>query len=386
MNVAKKRMAIVALLAVLAAACGGGSEEADPGSTTTGSTVDDTASVAGSETTGTTTGDDRNGDDGNGDDADEGEPETLEDFLGFSFDDPEANAAFAADMERRVQESIALCMAQEGFEYIPAVRPQDSGFFALDEEEYARERGFGITTWFGEEELFASGDEEWVDPNGEIVASLSESERNAYHEVLYGEDPFGEPDGSGEVESLGDLWGSGCNGMAYEEVYGAMTAVFTELGPQMEELTQRVEADPRFREAEEVWAACMADRGFPYDSQEAMFEQVNEEFSRRLEEIVGTENAAFDPFSGTNEEEVEAFFAEERSEEEVADFFDQARQEAMAGIDQEALAALQQEERDIAVASFECGEELNDTVMEVFREYEGDFVRENRDVLERLRT
>ena len=378
---------MIALLAVLAGACGAGSEEADPGTATTGSTVDDTASVAGSETTATPAEDTRGGDDqgDNGDDDGGGEPERLEDFLGFSFDDPEANAAFAADMERRVQESIASCMAQEGFEYIPAQGPQSFGFAALDQEEFARERGFGITTWYGEEDPFSSGAEDWVDPNAEIVASLSESEREAYHEVLYGEDPFGDTGGSGEVEAIGDLWGSGCNGKAYEDVYGAMTAVFTELGPQLEELNQRVEADPRFREAEQKWAACMADRGFPYDSQEAMFEQVNEEFSRRLEEIVGMENAFFDPFSGMSEEEIQQL-GEERSEEEIADFFDQARQEAMAGIDQDALEALQQEERDIAVASFECGEELNDTVMEVFREYEGDFVKENRDVLERLRT
>ena len=129
----------------------------------------------------------------------------------------------------------------------------------------------------------------------------------------------------------------------------------------------------------------MADRGFPYDSQEAMYAEVGEEFSKRLEEIVGMDNAAFDPFSGMSEEEIQEF-GEGRSEEEIVDFFDQARQEAIAGIDQEALEALQQEERDIAVASFECGEELNETVMEVFREYEGDFVRENRDVLEPLRT
>ena len=134
-------MAVIGVLAVLAGACGGGSEETDPGSATTGSTVDDTASAGGSATTGTTA-----EPTGNGEDQEDGDPERLEDFLGFSFDDPEANAAFAADMERRVQESIASCMAQEGFEYIPAVRPQDFGFFALDQEDFARERGFGITT------------------------------------------------------------------------------------------------------------------------------------------------------------------------------------------------------------------------------------------------
>ncbi len=385
MNVMREWMSMVAVLAVLVGACGGDPAETEPGTGATGSTVDAVTDPTVDEAAGSTTAGTQAGATGSGNDQEEGEPETLEDFLGFGFDDPEGNAAFAADMERRVQESIASCMAQEGFEYIPAVRPQGLGFVASDQEEFARERGFGITTWFGEEDLFSSGDEDWVDPNAEIVASLSESERDAYREVLYGESTFGDPGASGDVESVGDLWGSGCSGKAYEEVFGAMNAVFIELGPQLEELNQRVEADPRFRGAEAGWAGCMADRGFPYDSQEAMFEQVNEEFGRRLEEIVGAENAFFDPFAGMSEEEAEAFWEEDRSEEEIADFFDQARQEAMAGIDQEALEALQQEERDIAVASFECGEDLNDTVLEVFREYEGDFVRENRDVLERLR-
>lgn len=385
MNVARKRMAVIVVLAVLATACGGGSEETEPVPGATGDTIADTASADGvtdGAPVATTATEDDQGE--NGDDKGEGEPETLEDFLGFSFDDQEANAAFAADMERRVQESIALCMAQEGFEYIPAVRPQDSVFFAFDQEEYARERGFGITTWYGEEDLFLSGDGDWVDPNAEIVAALSESESEAYHEVLYGMDAFGEI-GSGDIESVGALWGSGCNGKAYEEVFGAMTAVFAELGPQLEELEQRVEADPRFRDAEDKWAACMADRGFPYDSQETMYEQVAEEFSRRLEEIVGMESATFALFSAMSEEQIQEF-SEGRSEEEIADLFDQTRREAMAGVDQEALEALQQEERELAVASFECGEEMNETVGEVLREYEGDFVKENRDVLERLRS
>ena len=157
-------------------------------------------------------------------------------------------------MERRVQESIVSCMAQEGFEYVPAVRPQGLGFVASDQEEFTRERGFGITTWFGEENLFSAGDEDWVDPNAEIVASFSESERDAYREVLYGESTFGDPGATRDVEPVGDLWGSGCNGKAYEEVFGAMNAVFIELGPQLEEFNQRVEADPRFRDAEAVWA------------------------------------------------------------------------------------------------------------------------------------
>ena len=323
---------------------------------------------------------------GNGDDTGEDEPDSLADFLGFDFDDPDAAAAVSAEMERRVQESIASCMAQEGFEYIPAVRTQ--GFSVqvqvADEETFAREQGFGITTWFGREDVFLSSEDDWVDPNLEIVMSLSDSEREAYNEVLYGESLAFEDGGPGDGPGLvDDFFGSGCNGQAFEEVYGAWTRVFTELAPQFEELQQRVQADPRFKEANEQWASCMADRGYPYDSREAMFEQVEEEFSRRLEEITG--GSQFDPFAEMSEEELEEFMAG-RSEEEIADFFDLTHQDAMAGIDQDALEALQQEERDIAVASFECGSETDISIDEIFQDYEGDFVRENRDVLEGLRS
>ena len=368
-------LAVVAVLVVLARTGGRDPAEDDSAAATTATSVTEpgTTEVPAEES-------------GIGDDAGEDEPDSLADILGFDFDDPDSAAAFSAEMERRVQESIASCMAQEGFEYIPAVRTQGFGFSVQvqDEETYAREQGFGITTWFGREDVFLSSEDDWVDPNSEIVMSLSDSEREAYNEVLYGESPAFEDGGPGDDPGLvDDFFGSGCNGQAFEEVYGAWTRVFTELAPQFEDLQQRVQADPRFKEANEKWASCMADRGYPYDSREAMFEQVNEEFSRRLEEITG--GSQFDPFAEMSEEELEEFMAG-RSEEEIADFVDLTRQDAMADIDQDALEALQQEERDIAVASFECGSETDISIEEIFRDYEGDFVRENRDVLEGLRS
>lgn len=380
MRATSRWAAIVTVLAVLAGACGGDSAEDDSGATTIATSVEEPG------TTEEPVAEAPVEESGNGDDVDEEEPDSLADFFGFDFDDPDSTAAFSAEMERRVQESIASCMAQEGFEYIPAVRTQGGfGFSIQDEETFARERGFGITTFIGVEDAFLSSDEDWVDPNAEIVQSLSDSEREAYYEVLYGEslelEDGGPGDGPGVVD---DLFGSGCTGQAFEEVYGAWAQVFTELAPKFEELQQRVQADPRFKEANEQWASCMAGRGFPYESREAMSEQVNEEFSRRLEEITGGPRD-FDPFSEMSEEEIEEFMAE-RSEDEIADFFDLAQQEALASIDQDALEALQQEEIDIAVASFECGSETDVSIDEIFRDYEGDFVRENRDVLEGLRS
>ena len=316
------------------------------------------------------------------------EPETLAEYLGYGFDDPDAAAARVMEVERRVQELIARCMAGEGFEYIPAVRTVSASQVAFDQEEFARERGFGITTWLDDEDPFGFEEDDWVDPNAAIVEGLSDSEREAYYEVLRGTfDEFGsgevDPE-TGEPAPADDPYGGGCEGRAYEEVYGAQTDVWEQLGPQIEEMTQRIYADPRFQEANKEWAVCMSDRGYPYESIEQMYEDVIEDFQSRLDEILGEGGGFADPFEGWTEEETESFMAE-KSNEEIQDFFEQAQQQEREDIDQDALSALQQEERDLAVAAFGCQEAMVDSIEELRQEYEGRFIRENRDVLEQLR-
>ncbi|MCY3540092.1 MAG: hypothetical protein OXH10_09605 [bacterium] len=358
------------VVALLAAACGGGGDEGN-GSTDTAPVTEngEAASVANQI------------DNGEGSEEEEEEPDSLSDYIGFDFDDPDASAAFAADLERQVQESIVSCMAQEGFEYIPVATPGLGANFAFNEEEFARESGFGITTWYGQEQDVLTEEENFVDPNLEITESLSESELEAYKQVLHG----GFDEGSlgsenGEVNIVDSFTGRGCWGQAFDEVYGAQFRVFEELAPQFEDLTQRVEADPRYLEANEDWSECMADRGHTYSSQDAMYEEIFDYFQGQLDEITG-DGGFVDPFVGMSEEEIETLTVEE-----MENLFDQASQEARADIDQDALEALQQEEIDLAVAAFECGEDLDDLLQELYREYEADFVRDNRDVLEQLRS
>ena len=370
------RLALV--LALVLAACGGtpDGDTTDPsevGSAGTGEVVDEAPTEAAGETTET--------------EPDEGEPETLAGYLGYDFSDPEASAARAMEDGRRVEELIARCMAQEGFEYIPAVRPVTSSQVTFDQEEFAREQGFGITTWYGQEGTFREPDDDWEDPNRAIVESLTESERAAYLEVLQG--TFGEVGSSeidpetGEPVFPDDPFGEGCQGQAYAEVYGVQMEIFEKLGPELEELWQRVQADPRFKEDQRQWVVCMADRGYSYDSIDQFYAEVFEDFQRRLDEIVGEDGGFADPFDGWTEEEIDAFF-EERSEDEIDDFFAQAGRQGRDEIDQDALAALQQEEIDLAVAAFECQEPMMDSFEELQREYEGRFIRENRDVLEEI--
>lgn len=318
------------------------------------------------------------------DGAAEGGPESLSDYLGFDFQDPDAAAAQFAEAERRAQEIIALCMAREGFEYIPVNPANTQGAVQVigdDSEEYAREYGFGITTRYGSEEPDGRGSGT-EDPNRAIQAAMSESERAAYMEALYGP-PVADDEGAAAFEGE-EIFGSGCQGGAYQEVQGRLIRMMQLLGPSLQELGERIQADPRVAEAEEGWSACMADRGYRYETQDEMYTEVFTDFGERLDEIIGPGGGAVDPFEGWTEEEVEIFLAE-NSEQAIEDFYEQAQSEARAGVDQEALAALQQEERDLATANAECGQDLLAVYDEVWPEYEQGFIDENREQLAQVR-
>jgi len=319
------------------------------------------------------------------------EPETLAEFFGWDRgDDPAAAQARYQEQEVRIQELIRSCMAEQGFEYIPATMPTPDFEVSFDQEEYAREQGFGITTWYGNEDAFFGGEEpDWVDPNQEIVDAMSESERDAYYEALHGPPDFGTPEideESGETFYVSEGFGGGCWGAAAEEVYGAEGGqdIWEEFQPELEAMYERMQSDPRIVAANVEWSMCMADRGFDYESMDDMYMTIFDDFQKRLDEIVGPNGGFADPFEGWTEDEINVFF-EEKTPEEVDAFFQQAQQDSMQDIDQEALAALQQEEIDLAVAAAGCSKDMDDLYMEISTEYEADFIAEHRAKLEALR-
>lgn len=394
----RARLLALATVAVLAAACGPG----DGGAATevvSGGTADEAVPEEAPAPTAPVF----DGGDGSAEHSleDSDEPERLADYLpvfGFS-DAPEQAQAYYERQERRVQELIAQCMAAEGFEYIPAVRPTPAfASGAFDRVEYAREWGFGITTFFGEEtELFGAG-EEWTDPNEAIVAALSDSERQAYYDTLYAppgplEPPTPGTDGAGaeagtdtgaETEVF-EGFGEGCQDQAYEEVYADQE--FTELVEQLdlESMWERVEADPRMSDLTDEWSRCMADRGYDYDDPNDLWESVYEDFEARLEEIVGPDGGFVGPFEGLSPEEIDERLST-TSPEELDDLYAAAEREARQNIDQAALSALQDEERALAVADAECTEPLSEGTQEVAATYEAELIEANRELLESYRS
>jgi hypothetical protein len=280
----------------------------------------------------------------------------LAEFFGY---DEEFDSDRFAEQERRVQELIVACMAEEGFEYRPVEYPDpvdDPAFTAREElsaEEYAARYGYGISTFDPQ----VAQEEEFVDPNAELVEAMDEAEREAYDRALYGEMP--EVAEGEEYVEYG--FGSGCQGRASEEVYGGGdAAVQEELGPKYEQLYERIEADPRIAEANAAWSECMAEAGHdfatPQDAQNSIYEQMDALYQETYEQ---------QPVP---------------SEGEEAEFVEPE-------IDEARLAEVREAEIALAVADQRCAAEHlpEELRQEVSAEYEQAFIEENRELLERAR-
>src|SRR5690606_12176233 len=139
--------------------------------------------------------------------------------------------------------AIRVCMAEEGFEYIPSL-PPDEVFEVRDfnEAEEVAKRGFGITTWITQQFEEDGRGSEWRDPNDAALEALSDADREAWFAALHGtEDERMEhvtvevDPQTGEEIWMQDGYGPGCYGEASQEVYGDLDR------PDTEDLWQQLE-------------------------------------------------------------------------------------------------------------------------------------------------
>lgn len=188
----------------------------------------------------------------------------------------------ANTQQARMEQLVAECMAAEGWEYVPvdystmndqiSIAPEgDSDEPEWGTEEFAKLRGYGITTWDdpgteAETPLPEPETTEWSDPNADYVESLSDSARDSYYEALNGPQPTEEEINSGSWEY--DPMNAGCYGEASEKVYNAGGNLYEDekyqaLFEEMNLIYSSVENDPDVAAAKAAWSACMAEAGFP---------------------------------------------------------------------------------------------------------------------------
>ena len=272
------------------------------------------------------------------------------------------------DAEHREMEAfIAACMAEYGFDYIPNEQGGSRIFFHDDEDgpqwgtrHFAETYGFAISTdpWGWNDRDADFGHEEWFDPNQEQLEAMSEAEQAAWWEALWG--PPQEPDEDGNWPEW-DPMQAGCAGRAQADRWQdpVQDDEFGWLADEMNRVWEAADADPRMTRLQSDWASCMADAGHgEFPDQNTMHNALWEEW----QVVQGQDPSIWEgwdweafpdgpTFPEPDPAEVEAFTAREIA---------------------------------VAVADFDCRDELNfDAVqVEVHHDHQQQFVDRHGDALE----
>lgn len=277
----------------------------------------------------------------------------LEEYLGSLYEmDPAAMAAEQTEIEN----SIATCMSEAGFEYIPR-QVEESEYDWAEEEasvdretkEWVAKNGYGMT--MSEEDMEPVEEEMPEDPNMDYVDSLSETAQTAYYEALNGPDVWSTMTEE-EMETYEYKWeDAGCQGAADHEVRDDQELYtapeHAPLFEAMQALWETSTSDPRMTELNVEWADCMADAGYtdyatPEDAVNAVME---------------ASNALW--------ENVE---------------YDEESEEPPAGPSDEAMAEVRKEELATALADFTCKEETDytESAKKVQFELEEQFIKDHK--------
>ena len=276
-----------------------------------------------------------------GDDkADTAKDERLEDEIGLDDEDIRLRQTSAENL-------IRDCMKAQGLDYVPvdpaAQQASLVGAQGMSKEDVEKQFGYGITTLYEQRRQQAV-----AGPNQALRDSLSEADRKAYDQALYGDDPtatFAEAVDTGDYSRLG-----GCIKTATDQVFGGAD-VLQSLTGKLDELEQKIRADSRMVKVVREWTECMREAGFPGLTYQ---EEVDAILEKKLEEIVGSPS-------------------------------DAAATGAEADYDKAALAALQREEVAMVNADIKCEEDHVEEVEDkVALEYEEAFREENTALLAKV--
>lgn len=196
---------------------------------------------------------------------------SIEDQLGFS-------RTAISTSQAQVENGIALCMKQQGFEYVPvdpvAAQAALTGKPNISDADYVKQFGYGIST------LYDKGSRQ-SDPNGPIRAGLDPAQRSAYDQTLSGgrpEQTFFLAVDTGDFTQLG-----GCTKQATEKAFGG-SRLLTTLQAKLDELDESILQDQRMARAQERWTACVRDAlGVTFADSEA----IEADITTHLTKVVG---------------------------------------------------------------------------------------------------
>ena len=186
-----------------------------------------------------------------------------------------------ATYEIRVDDFIAACMRQQGFEYYSDVvtgteRIETLGL-ELSAEEYAEAFGFGIAQGYIASLLGRTN----AHRQDRYLRSLSPSELDLYWQALEGPTALEPP--SSRIEQIGGCRGEAIGVVEQPEWFGSLgwlldsSARFNDL----------LLADPRVQELDASWSRCMSALGYSgFASKNDAIDKLSEEFDTLIVDVV----------------------------------------------------------------------------------------------------
>ncbi|MBX9243548.1 hypothetical protein ICW40_01850 [Actinotalea ferrariae] len=256
----------------------------------------------------------------------------IDEILDEAYADDDEEVAHARMTE--VENRVAACMAELGFEYTPVDYLSTHGTGAAAELgvewgtlEFAEQFGYAATTR-------PFGEDQFVDPNEVRYESMSQQELQAWSEALWGPRSQG-----GDEPEAYDWQTAGCQGSAQHEVdveNGLAGGAYEALEDELDAMWAAIASDPRTSELDAEWASCMAGAGYagletPADAEAFIYDKAAAVYNVSPAEA---EDESFDDqqearLAAVTDEEIATAVADFTCREEV----DLARRQAEIGVE-----------------------------------------------------
>lgn len=268
------------------------------------------------------------------------ELETLDEFIGWADFDEEAEHQAYVVLRSRIEGMLVECMADKGLEY--AAREADPGsrpLFGegLSDSEFRLQYGYGVfpglldeARWNSEhppEDVGADPDVLWGDFTDDLDSYMVVLEEC----TVQVEEELGRPEPG-----------------LRETMSASIAEAWSPLEPLLEDMQRQMEEDSRLAEAEKGWSVCMDDKGFDF----ATDEDIDRYLMAKLGEFEEEANLGTIVLTAPFEKDIQPFIDEEMA---------------------------------VAAADGACRAELDRVRLQLQREYEGRFIDEHRDELEKIR-
>lgn len=282
---------------------------------------------------------------------------------------------FSEEASRRHQESVSTCMKKKGFvfEVFVPERNATQDFGSMESKEFAEESGFGISTLAFSQDLVGPGlkghdqnrSEVAKNPNLEIVQNLTDEEREAYTEALWGRPPA-EGAANSEAEEADSDIPEGCWRESLNK--DPLLVVVSELGDELQDQLERMIADPEYKALDKKLSKCISKSGRSVEN----YLDYRKELLGRVRAI---QSDVYRPGTTPEEEtDIGEPEATEVAEDALPVEIDEPTSEPELTENQKAeLGEIQTEEVEIAVATFDC---LEDGLRVEHRELEDRYLQE----------